>query len=201
MNNTKLKKIIAREWLIFLVAMFIGVNLSVILYFTDSSDYISHRKNLYESLRYEYQKNKLWIKDGIILKNPYDQFDDLKNFRKKYPEYNDLDDSTLVRKLSSKYIMKTLPYISYNEFTKILDDKSKRKKFYDSASANYDLGSYETFKREVTKPTFYSGFSKLFDHLFIKWFWFSTLISLLIPYIGLQLLRSIFYSIRLLTAK
>ena len=189
MNNIHLKKIIAREWLISLVAIFIGIIFSVYAFFIDSSEYLHYRKNLYETLV------PPWEKDEIILDNPYDQFDDLHNFRKKYPQYNNLDDSTILSKLLSKNSVKSIPLISYTEFNKLLDDKSKRKIFYDSISAKYDIGDYITFENKVSQPTFYTGLSKLMKHLFSHRYWLDTLLSLLIPYLIFQFVRSVYYSI------
>jgi hypothetical protein len=174
MNKTHLKKIIAREWLILLSTLIVGIIFTDIIFFMNSSEYIIPRKNLYESLKYEYK------------------------------ESNRFDPTTArpMKDLGQAQNIKPTSFISYSEFNNILSNNSRRKQFYDSIRASdYDLGDYETFEREVTKPTFYSGLSKLFDHLFSKWYWFSTLLSLLIPYIGLQFIRSVYYSVRLLATK
>ena len=100
MDIIHLKKIIAREWLILLIAILIGIILSVFLFFIGSSEYLVHRRNLYESLNYKYQENKLL--DLNISPDEYRNRSELQKFRKKYPQYNDLDDSTLASKLAAK---------------------------------------------------------------------------------------------------
>ena len=87
------------------------------------------------------------------------------------------------------------------EFNNILNDNSLRKFFYDSISTKYDIGDYYAFEKRVAQPTIYLGFVELYNHLFSRWYWLSTLFSILIPYLILRLIRSIYYSIRLLTKK
>ncbi len=202
MNIVKVKKIIAKEWLIFLIAIVIGIIISDFAYFTDSN------KNL-----------KPWQKDKIISDNPFDQFDEriskteLHNFRQKYPEYNDLDDSTLINKLIAKY--------REGKDAKIeVDNKSKQKlpdwwvketapvEYMDSIEPNktnkeFDPSTAKPFVevQQQSKPSFFSGLSKLFRQLFSSLYWFSTLFSILIPYLTFQLFRSIYYSLKILRKK
>jgi len=244
MNKTNFKKIIAREWLIFLIAIFIGIIITDYLYFMDSTEYLIHRKNFYQIFKrmnkqYDFSafnKGKDWIeklpnksqsiktskkydnildknnskskfdpstakpweKDSIVPSNIYDQFNkealitEIQNFRNKYPMYNDLDDSALVSKL-------VIP--TYTEFNKKLIDNSERELIYDFLSVDNDLGNYKSFENKVNKPTFFSGLSRLFNHLFSKRFWFSTLFSILIFYFVFQFMRSVYYSIKLLVTK
>jgi hypothetical protein len=176
------KKVIAREWLLFLTATFIGINFSAIVFFNDSSEYIIHRKKLYESLiRIGNPLNRFDVKTAI----PIDEdIPESQNLQSKHRKYDDIVDSK--------------PLISYTDFSNILNDNSRRKLFYDSISAKYDLGEYGYFESRIAQPRFYSGYVKLFDHLFSRWFWLSTLFSLLLPYLIIQLIRSIYYSIRTL---
>ena len=198
MNKIYFKKIVAREWLIFLSALIIGIIFSDIAYFMNASEYIIPRGNLYQSLRYRYQENQSQIViprkelDKILDKNnPFDKFDKRKSDKKFNP--------STARPLQETEKINSNSFISYSEFNKILNDNSRRKQFYDSITAtDYDLGDFNTFENEITKPTFYSGLLKLFEHLFSKWFWLSTLFSILFFYILLQFIRSIYFSIRLL---
>jgi hypothetical protein len=205
MNFNHYKKIIAREWLTFLIAIFTGIIFSVIIYFNDSSEYIKQRESLYESLKYD-----------------FDQFDEktaipeLQIYRsKKYHKYDDIiSDSALAAELANRYPdsygylpdkvkqnNKHNSFINYTEFSNILDDGLKRKLFFDSLKAKSDFGEYAYFENKVVRPKFYSGFLKLRDHLFSRRYWLCTFFSLLLPYLIFQFIRSIYYSIKTLIKK
>ncbi|MEW6196767.1 MAG: hypothetical protein AB1521_16595 [Bacteroidota bacterium] len=199
MNMTKYKRIIAREWLIFLIAIIVGVIFSVIVYFKDSSDYLSNRDFLYHSLKYEYKENKR-----------YHDIPELKGIINRFSRYYLFeDDSSIVSKLAVKYPdeYEYLPkkiklsdslfsFMSFTEFSKIIDDESSRKLFYDTIRTNSHLGNYEKFENEYIPETFYDRLLRLHDHLFSSYYKYSTLFSLLVPYLLFQLLRSIYYSIK-----
>lgn len=160
MDAIKWKKIIAREWLIFLTALFIGIIFSVLLFFLDSTTKSE------ETIRI----GNWWKNDPIVFDEKIST-SELQKFRQKYPQYNDLDDSTLINKLKAKYAKR--------EF-----DPSTAKPFVE-------------VKQEYN-PTFFSGLSKLFIQLFSRRYWFNTLFSILIPYLLFQMFRSIYFSLRIL---
>lgn len=52
-----------------------------------------------------------------------------------------------------------------------------------------------------TNYTFYKGITDLIEHLSSKWHWGKTLFSILIPYFIIQIIRSIYYSLKILLTK
>lgn len=201
MNMTKYKRIIAREWLIFLIAIIVGIVFSVLLYFKDTSNYHSSRDFLYYSIKGEYKKNKR-----------YREIPELKNVINRFSRYYLFeDDSSIVGKLAKKYpdefnyLLKKIKqsdssfsFISYVEFSKMLDNQSSRKKFYDTVQTNHYLGYYEDFEAKYVQESFYSRLTRLKEYLISSWYWFDTLLSILLPYFIFQLLRSIYYSLKML---
>ncbi len=201
MNLTKHKRLIAKEWLIFLIAIIGGLFFSLFFYFKDTSNYQSKRDYLYISLKYEYQKTKHNL-DIPELKNLKLRFHHDKIF---------WNDSSFVIYLATKYpdefgylpskIKKsdsTFSYISYAKFIMLLENHSSRKMFYDTCSVRDELPDYESFEKEYNPETLYSRLSRLQDKLFNSHYWKNTFFSLLMPYIIVLLLRSIYFSIKIL---
>ncbi len=238
MVNIRNKKIIAREWLILLLAIFIGIIYTVIVFFMNSKEYQQHRRDLYKSLNHQYYVDKYTKKIKLLdLNKSPDEYrninkskkknndivgntsafealhfiSDLRYFRIEYPQYDDLNDSTLASKLAIKYpniygdwpnkvkqyLLPSL-FITYTKFSKIMNDNTERKIFYDSVKTQYDLGDFASFESKIAKPTFFYGLLRLFNHLFSRWYWLSTLFSLLIPYLIIQFIRLTYFSIKVL---
>lgn len=61
---------------------------------------------------------------------------------------------------------------------------------------------FSTIVYFMDKPnyTFSTGLIDLMEHLSSKWYWGKTLLSILVPYFIVQIIRSIYYSLKILLA-
>jgi hypothetical protein len=204
------KTTIAREWLILICAIAVGIIYTVILFFPPSSEYLKIRRSLYDGLRTKYDTfdpstAKLYIPrtSGAVNKRipppPIFEDDSISKsktiVRKKVRYLFPLEDSF------EPDIDTSIHLGTFESFSQNLDSYPQRKHFYDTISIKYDIGDYETFKINISSPPIFSSFPKFYRHLFAKWYWFDTWMSVLLPYILFQLMRSIFLSVKTLISK
>lgn len=134
-----IKKIIAREWLILLLIIVLGLSLDIIFNFIKTEDNNIKRKILYTQL----------IEDNFISD-------------------------------------------TYESFCIKLDDPDQRKQLYKTISEKYDVGGYETFEQKIS----HSRIRKTIYNVFHINTSSEMLIFILLPYISLQLIRTIVWSIK-----
>ncbi|GEM_PF-5470318 len=175
-------KTIAREWLILVFSILIGTLFSVIFYFQTPSGYLEVRQRLYDALNYKYQyPSNTRTKIFYIEDPPQLQLHTFRPFK--------------------EIIVKPAYIGMFERFSDNLESSNKRRVFFDSVSLKYDIGDYNEFERRITPPSIFAGFQKFVKHLFAKWYWFDTWVSVLLPYILFQVLRSVFLSIKILITK
>lgn len=207
-------KIIAREWIIFVCSLIVGIVYTVFVYYPISDDYMIIRKRLYEGLKGQYDRT-------ITLPDlpPLPEELELKAKESKHPKLLESSENNSIVKIEDKsriklnyFLPSSIPSFepiidtsvhlgTFVEFSASLDDKSKRRSFYDSISVKFDVGDFATYESKISPPSVFSVFPKFFKHLFSKWYWFDAWLSICMPYIFFQFLRSIIYSIKVLINK
>jgi hypothetical protein len=165
------KRNVAREWLIFLGLFTIGFSLTPVFFFG-------------ETIYTEASSSKLPSSKPIVA--------DMKRHA--------LYDSAKAKGIAPP---------NYETFSMALNDPDKRKRFYDLAlEHNIIQPGYDAFVEEVGlqlssfRPLQESGrrirFDEFVAHLQSKQHWFSTWFSVLLLYFVVQIIRSVFWSVRLL---
>lgn len=123
-----------------------------------------------------YEKNRRLFYDSFI------EINESGLFKKTYPTFGSFSDS-----LDKQGIQKVLNDSSFKLFqAKIRFSGSKT-----------DEESSEMFQKEFSKPSIVSGYPKFIDHLFSENYWFETWLAVLLPYISIQLIRSIIISLKI----
>lgn len=85
---------------------------------------------------------------------------------------------------------------SFEEFSTELDNPAKRLEIYYKISEKYDLGTYESYEWKITNTKFEKSITNFYEEE-ITW----QLLFILIPYIFIQVIRSINWSLQTLKNK
>lgn len=99
----------------------------------------------------------------------------------------------------------SLPLGTFDQFYELLDDSVMRKNLYDTllkySGYSEDYKSFKNIFLRPEKPKIFNGTTKFINHLFSKYYWFETWMSVLILYFLFQFIRTIIFSIRVLRHK
>ena len=82
---------------------------------------------------------------------------------------------------------------TYNNFCQQIENDDQRLIIYNAISETYDVGDYKLFTRKVIRSKFINVVYDIFDANR----WSLILLFILIPYVAIQLLRTIFWSIKI----
>ena len=168
-----LKGILAREWLLFIGSLTVGMVCTFLIYFMNSADFMSKRIILYDAATKHYKEEQI-LRTSIL--------ED-----KKWGSYRKVSDEEIAADTSH-------PLGTFASFCSNLDDPIKRKKFYDSVSTYFDIGDYQAFQQKVLAPSLSDRLSKFWNHLFSKSYWIQTWLAIAFPFLLIQSVRSIVYS-------